>query len=68
MARAAMILGVLVYVVQLLVNKFVYQIPEPIYISVLVIACALMLYGIFMDKRMRRKDRKPEKIKNAKQK
>lgn len=58
MARAAMILGVLIYVVQLLVNRFFYQIPEPIYISILILSCALMLYGIFTDKQMRRKNRK----------
>lgn len=55
MASKLMMLGIAIYFVQMIVNRFFYKIPEPVYIGLMLIACALMLFGIIFHKKSSRK-------------
>lgn len=55
MASKLMILGIAIYLVQMIVNRFFYKIPEPVYIGLMVVACALMLFGMISHRKASRK-------------
>ena len=46
-------LGILVYLVAALVNRFVYIIPDNIYIPIIIFAALLFISGIFRRRRRR---------------
>lgn len=55
MASKLMILGIAIYFVQMIVNRFFYKIPEPVYMGLMVVACICMIAGMIANKRGNRK-------------